>query len=311
MVRFLWFKRDFRKGAVVVDFKRFFKSNGFKLFSACCFIAVGISILSFVPGANFVSEVVDYIVTPMQMVLNNFSNVATSVLPKTQKSADEYEKEIKDLKTELVRMRTILTDYYEVKRENAQYLKFYGFKKQNKSLKFKTAEVISRDPNDLFYGFTLDKGSSDGICENDPVITENGLLGRVSVVKKHSCRVKTILSPGYKMGAIDSVTGDSGVVTGKKSLADGNKTALMYISAQNKIKSGDIIVTTGLGGICPKGLPLGSVVEIKNDDYDSSFYAVIEPFDDIKSIVDVFILTDFSGKGDIAAELLPSKVADR
>ncbi len=120
MVRFLWFKRDFCKGAVAVDFKRFFKSNGFKLFGACCFIAAGISILSFVPGANFISEVVDYIVTPMQMVLNNFSDVATSVLPKAQKSADEYEKEIKDLKTELVRMRTVLTDYYDVKRENAQ-----------------------------------------------------------------------------------------------------------------------------------------------------------------------------------------------
>lgn len=290
---------------MALDFKRFFKSNGFKLFVACCFIAAGISILSFVPGANFIPKIVDCVVTPMQMVLNDFTDAAVSGLPKNQKTADEYEKEIKNLKTELVRMRAILVDYYDVKRENAQYLKFYGFKKQNKSLKFKTAEVIARDPNDLFYGFTLDKGSSDGVCENDPVITENGLIGRVSAVREHSCRVKTILSPEYKMGAIDAETGDSGVVTGKKSLADNNQTALMYISAQNKIKPGDIIVTTGLGGICPKGLPIGKVMETKNDDYDSSFYAVIEPFDDVKNVIDVFILTDFSGKGEIAAELMP------
>ncbi len=290
---------------MALDFKRFFKSNGFKLFVACCFIAAGISILSFVPGANFIPKIVDCVVTPMQMVSNDFTDAATSVLPKNQKTADEYEKEIKNLKTELVRMRAILVDYYDVKRENAQYLKFYGFKKQNKSLKFKTAEVIARDPNDFFYGFTLDKGSSDGVCENDPVITENGLIGRVSAVREHSCRVKTILSPEYKMGAIDAETGDSGVVTGKKSLADNNQTALMYISAQNKIKPGDIIVTTGLGGICPKGLPIGKVMETKNDDYDSSFYAVIEPFDDVKNVIDVFILTDFSGKGEIAAELMP------
>ncbi len=288
-----------------MDFKRFFKSNGFKLFVACCFIAGGISILTFVPGTNFIPKIVDCIVTPMQMVSNDLTDAAASVLPKNQKSADEYEKEIKSLKTELVRMRAILVDYYDVKRENAQYLKFYGFKKQNKSLKFKTAEVIARDPNDLFYGFTLDKGSSDGVCENDPVITENGLIGRVSAVREHSCRVKTILSPEYKMGAIDAGTGDSGVVTGKKSLADNNQTALMYISAQNKIKPDDIIVTTGLGGICPKGLPIGKVVETKNDDYDSSFYAVIVPFDDVKNVIDVFVLTDFSGKGEIAAELMP------
>lgn len=47
-------------------------------------------------------------------------------------------------------MRTILVDYYDVKRENAQYLKFYNFKKQNESLTFKMASVIAKDPNDLF-----------------------------------------------------------------------------------------------------------------------------------------------------------------
>ena len=296
---------------MALDFKKFFKSNGFKLFVSCCFIAAGISILSFVPGANFIPELIDSVVTPMQTVWNHFTDAAVSVLPKNQKSADNYEKEMKNLKTELARMRTILVDYYDVKRENAQYLKFYGFKKQNKSLKFESAEVIARDPNDLFFGFTLNKGSRDGICENDPVITENGLVGRVSAVKEHSCRVKTILSPEYKMGAIDAETGDSGVITGKKSLADSNQTALMYISAQNKIQPGDLIVTTGLGGFCPRGLLVGKVLEIKNDDYDSSFYVVIEPGVEVKNINYVFILTDFNGKGEISSEVLESTTAGR
>ncbi len=288
--------------------KKFFISNGFKLFVACVFISVGVLILNFIPGANVLPSLMEYVLTPMQKISSKVTDKAISVLPKEKKSYDEYEKEIQNLKSELRRMRTILVDYYDVKRENAQYLKFYDFKKQNKSLNFKTAEVIAKDPNDLFFGFTLDKGTSDGISINDPVITENGLVGRVASISKHSCKVKTILSPEYKIGVIDKASGDSGVIIGKKSLANDNKTAMMYISAQNKMSQDDIIVTTGLGGICPRDLPVGKIKEIKNDDYDSSFFAVIEPFDDIKSLIDVFIVTEFQGKGNIISESLPSIV---
>lgn len=284
--------------------KEFFTSNGFKLFIACVLIGTGICILSFVPGANIIPSVIDFVMSPMQKLASDVTNIAVEVLPKKEKNADEYEEEIKKLKTEIRRMRTIMVDYYDVKRENAQYLKFYKFKKQNKTLDFKMASVISKDPNELFYGFTLDKGRSDGISVNDPVITENGLIGRVIFVNSHSCKVKTILSPDYKIGIIDKATGDSGVIIGKKSLADQNETTMMYISSQNKMQVDDIVVTTGLGGICPRDLPVGKVKEIKNDDYDSSFYAVIEPFDDIKSIIDVFVVTGFQGKGDIITEVL-------
>lgn len=285
--------------------KKFFTSNGFKLFIACVFIGTGVFILRFVPGANFIPSVIDFVSTPMQKLSDDMTDAAVEVLPKEEKTTQEYEEEIKKLKDEVKRMRTIMIDYYDVKRENAQYLKFYSFKKQNKTLNFKTAAVIAKDPNELFYGFTLDKGRNDGISVNDPVITENGLIGRVVSVKNHSCKVKTILSPDYKIGIIDKATGDSGVIMGKKSLADENKTAMMYISAQNKMQTDDVVVTTGLGGICPRDLPVGKVKEIKNDDYDSSFYAVIEPFDDIKNVMDVFVVTGFQGKGDIVSEALP------
>ncbi len=284
--------------------KEFFTSNGFKLFIACFLIGTGVCILSFVPGANFIPSVIDFVVNPMQKLTNDMTDAAVEVLPSKEKTSDDYEEEIKNLKSEIRRMRTIMVDYYDVKKENTQYLKFYKFKKENKTLDFKMASVIAKDPNELFYGFTLDKGRDDGISVNDPVVTENGLIGRVVFANSHSCKVKTILSPDYKIGIIDKATGDSGVIIGKKSLADQNETAMMYITAQNKMQVDDIVVTTGLGGICPRDLPVGKVKEIKNDDYDSSFYAVIEPFDDIKSIIDVFVVTGFQGKGNIITEVL-------
>lgn len=283
---------------------KFFKSNKFKILVSCVLIGVGVFILRFVPGAALLPSFVDFISIPMQEISNKVVDSASDVVKTSEKTADEYEKEIEKLKAENRRMRTIMIDYYDMKRENAQYLKFYSLKKQNKSLYFKMATVVSRDPNELFYGFTLDKGKSEGINVDDPVITENGLIGRVYSVTANSCKVKSILSPDFKMGVFNTATLDSGVISGKKSLADDNLTAMMYISSQNKMNEDDIVVTSGLGGMCPKGMAVGKVKEIKQDDYDSSFYAVIEPFDDVRNIIDVFVVTGFSGKGDIVTEAL-------
>lgn len=279
--------------------KNFFKSNIFKCIIALLLIVCGISILVFTPGAFFVPSCLNSALVPMQQVADRITGNAADVLPKEKKTAQEYEQEIAQLKGEIKRMRTVLIDYYNVKRENAQYLKFYSFKKQNKSLIFVPALVVARDPNDIFYGFTLNKGRSDGISVNDAVITQNGLIGRVSAVTANSCTVKTVLSSDVKFGVVAKESNDSGVVTGSAKLAAEGLTRMMYLSAQNKVEPGNLVVTTGLGGICPKDLPVGVVKEIAHDDFDSSFFAIVEPIDDIKSLMDVFVVTNFEGKGNV------------
>lgn len=279
--------------------KKFLGSNFFKCILACLLIIGGTSILIFTPGAFFVPSCLDSVLVPMQQVMNKITGNAMEVLPDGTKTAAEYEEEIAKLKGEVRRMRTVLIDYYNVKRENAQYLKFYEFKKQNKSLSFIPALVVSRDPNDIFCGFTLDKGKSDGVSVNDSVITQNGIIGRVSSVTANSCVVKTILSSDVKFGVVTKQSNDSGVISGNARLSAEGLTGMMYLSAQNNINVDDLVVTTGLGGICPKDLPIGKIKEISHDDFDSSFFAIVEPIDDIKTVMDVFIVTNFEGKGNV------------
>lgn len=279
--------------------KNFLRSNLAKCLLAFLLIIGGTSILIFTPGAFFVPSCLDAVLVPMQQVINKITGNAVDVLPGSEKTAQEYEEEISKLKGEVRRMRTVLIDYYNVKRENAQYLKFYDFKKQNKSLNFMPALVVSRDPNDIFYGFTLDKGKNDGVCVNDAVITQNGLIGRVATVTANSCTVKTVLSSDVKFGVVTKESNDSGVISGNAKLAADGLTGMMYLSAQNNIEIDNLVVTTGLGGVCPKDLPIGKIKEISHDDFDSSFFAVVEPLDDIKTVMDVFIVTKFEGKGDI------------
>lgn len=236
--------------------------------------------------------------------VNAFTNGLFSVTANATASADsaslqDIKAENEKLKKENSELRKQLVDYYDLKTENAKLWKYYDMKKQNPSYKIQPASVIMRDANDDFYSFTLDIGSSSGVAVNNPVITDNGLVGWVCKVDLTSCKVKTILSPDTKASAMDKQSNDSGIISGSAALCDDNLTSLTKIAENNKIKKGDMIVTSGTGGVYPGNLIIGKVKEIKFNSYDTSKYAVVEPYEDISKITSAAVITDFDTKGEV------------
>lgn len=236
--------------------------------------------------------------------VNAFTNGLFSVMASATASADtasydDLKTENEKLRQENAELRKQLADYYDVKQENAKLWKYYDLKKQNPSYKIQPAAVIMRDANDDFYSFTLDIGTSSGVSVNNPVITENGLVGWVYKADLTTCKVKTILSPDTKAGAVDKQSNDSGIISGSASLSDNNLTSLTKLEENNKIKQGDMIVTSGMGGIYPGNLIIGKVKEIKFNSYDASRYAVVEPYEDIRRITSAAVITDFDTKGEV------------
>ncbi len=259
---------------------------------------VGVLVLLLVIGAvtenNLLSSIVNGITLPMSEV----SAAATKEAVKP--NYDQLEAENAELKKEIATLRTELADYYNVKQENERLWRYYDLKAQNPQYDILPATVVRRDPNDDFYSFTLDKGKRDDVAVGDPVVTENGIIGWVYEVDSYTAKVKTILSPDAKVGVIDTVTRDSGVVSGNVLYADKNLTTMTRISALNNLKEGDIVTTTGISGIYPSGLIVGQVKEIAFDEYDTSMYAVISPFEDIRTVIDVVVITSFEGQGEIS-----------
>ncbi len=269
-------------------------SKSFKKLICVLLVLILLMSISAFSDRSIVSNLISGITLGLQEVSATASKKASS------KSYDELLQENEELNAQVAELRTQLVDYYDVKQENARLWRYYDLKREYPQYELLPATVVRRDPNDDFYSFTINQGYTDGIAEGDPVVTEKGLVGWVCGVDASTARVKTILSPDTKVGAIDNKTRDSGIVTGSVYYADQGLTTMTKISAQNTMEQGDIVISTGISGLYPASLIIGEVMEIKFDEYDTSKYAIIKPYEDIKNVIDVVVITAFDGQGEIS-----------
>ena len=206
----------------------------------------------------------------------------------------QQEKEINEL-------RKKVADYENTKNQNEFYSKYLGIKESNNDFEFTPATLISRDKSDEYKSFVINKGSISGISLHDPVITDAGLVGYVTEVGTTTSKVTTILSPNVSLGALDSRTSDSGVITGDFELAQKGLCKMINLSRTSGVAMGDYISTSG-EGIFPDGLMIGTISNIGTDPVNSSIYADIKPLVDFSSIRNVMIITSFEGQGGVIKE---------
>jgi rod shape-determining protein MreC len=280
-----------------VQVKDVFHSKGFKALITVAFVMLGLMLCTAGTDSSVTAEVIGLFSTPMEKVSTMVTNNAAVTAQSVTQSKEDLAAENARLKKQVEELNKKLVNYYTYQQENAQLRKFLELKSKNQDYKPVSAAVIARDPGSLFYQFTIDEGTLAGISVNDPVITENGVAGWVSSVNSNYSRVTTILSPDTKISAVDKVNRDTGVISCDIKMADQGIVKLGYLSAGTTGKEGGIIVTNGLGGVYPRDLPIGTVKDVKNDPYDISLYAEIEPFVDVKTVRDVMVITSFQGQG--------------
>lgn len=274
--------------------REIFKSTAIKIFLSVVLVLVMLALFTNNAKSTFLSSGIDTVLSPFSKV----SAAATSN-NSNNKSIDELSSENKKLAKENSKLRSQLVDYYSTKIENQRLWKFYNLKKQNPEYTLIPATVLRRDTNADFYSFTIDKGKSSGVSVNDPIVTDNGLIGWVSEVDNDSCRVETLLSPRTSISVKDIASLDTGVVTGSEKYSNNNQTLLTKLPTNHKVKVGDIVTTTGISGLYPKDLVVGEVIEVIYDNFDTSFCAVIEPYDVIRKVTEVAVIIDFTNQGEV------------
>lgn len=199
--------------------------------------------------------------------------------------------EVQDLKEQLI-------DYEAVKKENEQFRELLEIKERNSDLIFEPATVVGRTPDDWFGSFTIDVGTYHGVSLRCPVITSEGLVGIVSEVGHGYSKVQTILDASVNIGGVDIQTLDTGIISGSIPLAQEGMCRLGFLPRESGATPGDTIVTSGTGGLLPRGLIIGVIEEVEMETSGLSLYAVVSPAADIQGAKQVFVITDFGGKDD-------------
>ena len=248
-----------------------------------------ISILS-VGKDNALGRTLGVAVVQMQKPFTFLGNtISDKVISFT--SADNTERENEELKLRITELEQELSIERLNKSELAelkQLSKAFDNQKVMSQFNPVAAEIISYDGSSIFNVFTVNAGSTSGIEINDAVINEKGLIGRVSSLGSNSCKIISIVDESNKIGfQMVKNLRFRGVTQG-----NGNDELRGYLfNTDSPISVGDVLITSGIGGVYPAGLIIGNVNTVENSKGSPLKNITVKPAVDFKSIKKVAILT--------------------
>jgi len=194
----------------------------------------------------------------------------------------ELENEVDQLQSQIITLQQQLSET-----KNLEAL--LGFAGSNPQLQPVAAIVIGRDPSPFLHYLILDQGSDDGIRKGMPVVTQSGLVGKIDAVIAGASRVQLITDPGsivnIKLQTQKMDAQVIGSITGEISLEMVPQDIVMH--------SGDMILTSGLGGSFPDDLLIGQVISIRKLENDLFQSATVQPVVDFAQLQAVLIITNF------------------
>lgn len=277
----------------------FFRSRQFKIIAATAVLLLVISAVCVFTGKRMApqADIMGTLTAPFRSAATRVTAAVTDFFTAYSRS-ESLALENAELKSEAAELKEKLAEYEQAVAENEFYREYLDLKDDHPDFEFTPATLISRDREDPYMGFVINKGSVNGIAAHDPVITEDGLVGYIGEVGLTSSKVVTVLSAELTAGALDNRTNDSGIVSGTVELAKKGQTKFSNLSRNCGIAVGDYAVTSG-EGIFPAGLLIGTIQSIGSDKYNTSIYAEVLPFADIENIKNVMVITAFDGQGDI------------
>jgi rod shape-determining protein MreC len=226
----------------------------------------------------------DFVQSPVTTISSSIFNYFSSIanLRSAQSENDQLKQRVQELEVELKGKEDLTS-------ENQRLRGLLDLKEKGK-FKVLTARVIGRDPSVWFDSSIINRGSLDGVKLNMPVVTDGGLVGRVTAVSPLTAQVDLITRDKSGVGAVvGEISGSNalGVVMGssKRDLVE-----MRYVSGSVDVQPGQIVYTTGQDGIYPAGLKIGEIVEVTSGSATVPHQILIRPSAGLGSMQEVGLL---------------------
>jgi rod shape-determining protein MreC len=205
------------------------------------------------------------------------------------KSLDELQRENAELIVERKRLRTENETLRIFEQENNSLRAALQYR-QRSVFKLIPARIVARDSSTWWRTVTIDRGSADGIEIDMPVLTESGLVGKTTAVSANASIVLLISDENCKVAAMVEGTREQGVVRGgRTSSASMPEINLSFLSKFANLQPGQKVYTSGVGGVYPPGVLIGTIHQFKARELDS--LATLDPAVDLTTIEDMFVVT--------------------
>jgi rod shape-determining protein MreC len=235
-------------------------------------------------------------VVPIQGKLTSLANNLSDLTQATQ-DLKELHRRNEELQSLADRLMIENVRLKEIESENEALRRLLGFTQANPTHSYKAAEVkgrvIGRDPSNFLSYLTIDSGSQQGIERGMPVVTERGLVGRITEVGSNWAKVMLIIDPSSSVNALIQTSRATGVVEGQV----GGSLLMKYIPQEETVNVNDIVLTSGLGGNFPKKLIIGQVTAVHQRDIEMFQQADIRPTVDFNNLEIVLVITNFQPIG--------------
>lgn len=198
--------------------------------------------------------------------------------------------ENRNLKRQVADLKHYKQTFEEYRQENRTLRDMLNLKQKNLDYDLEAAEVIGRDPGNWFNVILIDKGLEDGIKENMAVTADENLVGYVINSDKNFSKVLLITDDRSSISAMIQRTRDNGILKGTIDPAPPGYVKMVFLPQDANIVKKDTVISSGLGGIIPKGIVIGEVVEVKKESYELMQYAIVKPAVDFQKLEHVFVI---------------------
>ena len=273
--------------------KRFFQNNGGLLLIAAGLLAAVLALGAQILGFDPLTSALEVLATPFRAASAAVSGWSQEQYDRAMRY-DELAAENEALRQRVAQLERDAIAGQDAARENERMKDLLGLHEARPELQYREAAVVRGASSNWSSDFTIDRGTAGGVENGDCVIDQYGhLMGVVTDTSPNSARVTTILDPTLEVGGRVARTDEDAILEGDFTLMQEGLLRLSFVPEQAKLGTGDRVTTSGLGGVYPPGLVVGSVRTLCVEEDGVSRYAQVEPAADITGTQYVYVIIDY------------------